>query len=250
MAVGGWHGPHGFNVGWCENFEFKKLMNDDLGVATGEQGTVLRYVRQSKLADKVLAPLAPQLSQERYVGYVDVNCIVDHNGTPWPLEFTMRPGWPTFNIQQPLHEGDPVQWLLDLYNGRDAGIFTLNKICQGVVLSIPDYPYSHLTRKEVVGVPIYGGVDDAHLCECKMGTAPHKVGDGIVDIPCVVTAGDYVLVMTGSGDTVSAASKEVYKCLKAIHLPNSPMYRTDIGRRLKKQLPLLRSKGFARGMEY
>ena len=36
LAVGAWLGPEGFTKGWCENFEFKKLMNGDLGVATGE----------------------------------------------------------------------------------------------------------------------------------------------------------------------------------------------------------------------
>ncbi len=252
MAVGGWFGPHGFNAGWCENFEFKKLMNDDKGVATGEQGTVLRYVRNSKLAAKVLAPLAPQLSKEHYVGYVDVNCIIDDHGVPWPLEFTMRPGWPTFNIQQPLHDGDPAEWLLQLHNGRDAGIFTCDQVCQGVVVSMPDYPYSHVTRKEVVGVPIYGSIDSeyTHFCECKLGVAPHKVNESIAEIPSVVTAGDYVLVMTATGEAVKEASDLCYKRLKAIHLPNSPMYRTDIGKRLRKQLPLLHAKGFARGLEW
>ena len=54
MAVGGFFGPHGWNAGWCENFEFKKLCVGNLGVATGEQGTVLRFVEKSKLAKKVL----------------------------------------------------------------------------------------------------------------------------------------------------------------------------------------------------
>jgi phosphoribosylamine--glycine ligase len=77
MDVGGWFGAHGFNRGWCENFEFKKLMNDDKGVATGEQGTVLRYVAQSKLAKLVLEPLEDTLLKAGYVGYIDVNCIID-----------------------------------------------------------------------------------------------------------------------------------------------------------------------------
>src|SRR4029077_11097739 len=42
MGVAGWFGPGGWNEGWEENFEFKKFMNDDLGPATGEQGTISR----------------------------------------------------------------------------------------------------------------------------------------------------------------------------------------------------------------
>ncbi len=259
MAVGGWFGPGGFNRGWCENWEFKKLMNDDLGVATGEQGTVLRYVKSSKLADMVLKPAESALEKLGYVGYVDVNCIIDDEGTPWPLEFTMRPGWPTFNIQQALHKGDHAEWLMDLWEGKDAKNWELDKVAMGVVLSIPDYPYSHLTKKEVSGVPIYCGEKamnclsmplSIHLCEAKMGEAPHQVGEKIITQPCIVTAGDYILVASGTGATVSEAKKESYKALKTVSLPNSPMYRTDIGNRLKKQIPELNRLGFATNLVF
>lgn len=254
MAVGGWFGPHGFNSGWCENWEFKKLMNDDMGVATGEQGTVLRYVRASKLARKVLAPLADQLAKVNYVGYVDVNCIVDDKGIPWPLEFTMRPGWPTFNIQMALHEGDHAQWLLDLANGRDSRNWVMNAIAIGVVVSIPDYPYSHVTRKEVTGVPVYGinpqDWPHVHPCEMMMGFAPKKLAGKFADVPMMVTAGDYIMVMSATGTDVKEASETVYRRLGKLVVPNSPMYRTDIGRRLKKQLPKLQAHGYASEMAY
>ena len=254
MAVGAWFGPGGFNRGWCENWEFKKLMNDDLGVATGEQGTVVRYVAQSSLAKKVLQPLEDALANAGYIGYIDVNCIIDDKGTPLPLEFTMRPGWPTFNIQQALHKGDPAEWLLDLSEGVDARNLVLDEIAVGVVLSIPDYPYSHLTRKEVNGVPLYGVtpamMPSLHLCEMQMGEAPHQVKDQVLTKPCYVTAGDYVLVSSGVGETITEAKKLAYGHLKKISLPNSPMYRTDIGNRLKKQLPLLQSMGYALKMQF
>lgn len=254
MAVGGWFGPAGFNAGWCENFEFKKLMNDDMGMATGEQGTVLRYVRNSKLARRVLTPLTGSLAKADYVGYVDVNCIIDDSGTPWPLEFTMRPGWPTFNIQMALHEGDHVQWLHDLWHGKDARNWVMNGVAAGVVVSIPDYPYSHLTRKEVTGVPLYGiegpTWQHVHPCEMMMGTAPQKIKDKFVDVPTMVTAGDYVLVMSGMGHDIKTATDLTYRRLEALNMPNSPMYRTDIGRRLKKQLPKLQAMGYATDMAY
>lgn len=253
MAVGAWFGPGGFSAGWCENFEFKKFMNDDMGVATGEQGTVLRFVRASKLARRVLQPLAGVLGKIGYCGYIDVNCIIDERGQPHPLEFTMRPGWPTLNIQMALHEGDHAEWLMNLYNGKDERNWRMNEIATGVVVSIPDYPYSHATKKEVVGVPIYG-IDEhwshVHLCQAMMGTAPKKVVNKIIDCPMVVTAGDYVLVMTGIGTDVKSATDLTYRRLETLSLPNSPMYRTDIGRRLKKQLPKLHALGYASGMEF
>ena len=254
MAVGGWFGPHGFNAGWCENFEFKKLMDGDMGVATGEQGTVVRYTVRSKLARKVLEPLTEALLDMDYCGYIDVNCIIDEKGTPWPLEFTMRPGWPTFNIQQALHEGDCLEWLGNLSQGVDARNVRMDVVALGVVLSIPDYPYSHLTRKEVIGSPIYGLTPslERHVgyCELMQGKAPVDRNGQIVTETLPVTAGDYVLVMTGTGETVYEAKQSAYRRLKRLSLPNSPMYRTDIGDRLSKQLPLIQAQGYATGMVF
>lgn len=254
MAVGGWFGPHGFNSGWCENFEFKKLMDGDMGVATGEQGTVLRYVGRSKLARLVLEPLTDTLAQHGYIGYIDVNCIIDDAGNPWPLEFTMRPGWPTFNIQQELHVGDPVEWLAQLAAGKDARNILMDEVAIGVVLSIPDYPYSHLTRKEVIGSPIYGLTSrlqpHVHFCEVMEGKAPVDHEGEVKEEALPVTAGDYVLVMTATGETVYEAKQTAYRRLKKLMVPNSPMYRTDIGDRLSKQLPKIQEHGFATGMEF
>jgi phosphoribosylamine--glycine ligase len=65
------------------------------------------------------------------------------------------------------------EWLLDLANGKDARTILYVRLAVGVVLSIPDYPYSHLSRKEVVGVPVYGLTESPwrhfHPCEMKLG---------------------------------------------------------------------------------
>lgn len=258
MAVGGWFGLNGFSKYWCENWEFKKLMNDDLGVATGEQGTIIRYTEQSLLAEKVLAPLEGLLHGLNYMGYIDVNCIIDDKGTPWPLEFTMRPGWPHFQILQALHKGDPAEWMLDLLNGKDSLRVSKNIAC-GVVVSIPDYPYSRLTKKECSGYPMFGleyedTVKDGcvHLSEVQWGKAPAMVGDKVKDdVPMFVTAGDYVCTVTGTGKTVEDARKESYGNIKKyIEIPNSTMWRTDIGKRLEKHLPELQKHGYCMDMVY
>jgi phosphoribosylamine--glycine ligase len=256
MAVGGWFGPSGFNKGWHENFEFKKLMAGDTGPATGEMGTVVRVVQSSKLADMVLKPVEDELQKLGYVGYVDVNCIIDEAGVPWPLEFTMRPGWPTFNIQMAMLKGDPVEWLADLALGRDARPFVENQIAVGVVMAMPDFPYSMMTRKDACGIPIYN-LDqknkyrsNLHPCEVMSGEAPHNVNGKVVTMPCTMTAGDYLLVGSGLGESVTAARAKAYKALQSLEVPNSPFYRPDIGQRLKKQLPTIQSLGFAKGLQY
>ncbi len=254
MAVGAWIGRNGFRGPWCENWEFKKLMDGDMGVATGEQGTVVRYTTKSKLADKVLKPVEEACVALGYCGYVDVNCIIDDKGTPWPLEFTMRPGWPTFNIQQALHSGDHAEWLVSLYEGHRLTNWNTVDVAIGVVMSIPDYPYSKITRKEVTGIPLYGMKPSMqafiHPCEMQAGEAPHEENGKVVSKPCLVTAGDYVLVCSATNVTVRAAKQLCYSRLKKLSMPNSPMYRTDIGDRLAKQLPQLQTMGYATGLLY
>lgn len=254
MGVAGWFGPGGWNEGWEENFEFKKLMNDDLGPATGEQGTIMRYVRNSKLARRMLAPLTATLEKAGYVGDIDVNCIIDEKGQAWPLEFTTRLGWPAFNLQMALCQSDPAQWLMDLANGIDSRSILLDKVCCGVVMSIPDYPYSKATGKEVAGIPVYGIKENlwkhVHPCEMACLPAPVELHGQIVMTPQPVTAGDYVLVMTAVADTVKDAALTCYRRLERLTVPNSPMYRTDIGKKLAKQLPKIQAQGYATNLAY
>ncbi len=216
--------------------------------------TVVRVVKKSKLAEKVLFPITGLLHRMRHTGYIDVNCIIDERGMPWPLEFTSRLGWPLFNIQQALFEGDHAQWMKEILDGECPDPWVRNDIAVGVVMSIPDYPYSHVTNKEVSGIPVYGLKPsillNCHLCEMRMGSAPVDVRGKVIEAPMPVTAGDYLLVMTGTGQNVKSAKSQTYSRLKTLTVPNSPMYRTDIGNRLKKQIPILQQHGFATGMAW
>ena len=254
MAVGGWFGRGGFSNFFLENFEFKKLMNDDVGVNTGEMGTALRYVPQehSKLGRELLLPLEGELFRQNYTGYIDVSVIVDKSGAVWPLEFTTRLGWPLFQIQQILHR-EPVEWMLELCRGQD--IFKpYDEIAVGVVMAIPDFPYTTLTKKEVSGFPVWGITKSnwnyIHPAEMMMGKGLCEEGGKLKEKAMMVTAGDYVLIASGCKDTVSAAACDAYKTLGQLDIPNSPMYRTDIGCRLEEQLPLLQKHGYAECWEY
>jgi phosphoribosylamine--glycine ligase len=139
----------------------------------------------------------------------------------------------------------------DLIDGTASLKVDYDTISIGVVLSVPDYPYSHLTRKEVVGIPVYGAekvpVEHLHPCEMMACEAPQENGKHAT---CLGTAGDYVLVMTELGASVKEAQRSVYRHLQSLTVPNSPMWRTDIGDRLRKELPLLQKHGLAKGMSY
>lgn len=253
FAVGGWFGPAGWSKWWYENFEYKKLMNGDLGQNTGEMGTLSMYVTQSKLANIGLKPMTDQLHALDHIGFVDISGMIDDAGTFWPFEFTMRPGWPTFHNQIATHVGDPAEWMLSLLLGEDTLEAKKDVACVSVVVAVPDFPYSKLTAKEVSGTPIYGAEDREHvqLAEVMLGEdVPVQVGDKVVRMDNFVTAGDYVAVVTGCGATITGARRSAYSAVKKIKMPGSPFWRTDIGSgRINAGLPAIQAHGFATGFK-
>jgi phosphoribosylamine---glycine ligase len=242
FAVGRWFGPAGFAHGIEENFEHKRFCAGDVGPNTGEMGTVMRYVSRSKLASLVLDPLEQMLARIGYVGNVDVNCIVDKAGNAWPLEFTMRLGWPAFNIETDLFVEDPILFFHMLGSGENTrGAHKMDEVAVGVVMAIPPYPQSPRDYEEVVGVPLHGAPETGwHPCEMQAGLGDEPYS----------SAGTYVGISAGTGQSVQKAARVAYKSLRQISMPTSPFYRIDIGQKLKKELPKLQEHGFAMGMEF
>jgi len=254
VAVGAWIGPDGFADGFEVNFEEKRLFAGGIGPNCGEAGTVMMLTRTSKLADKVLKPLEDRLVRLGYVGNVDVNCIVDDEGTPWPLEFTMRFGYPAINIETALHT-DPIEFLAGLAAGDPPRTRRLDTIAVGVVLALPPYPFGHERPDEVVNVPILGvtpGIEERlHFCNVCLGEAPEIGGNGsITRERHLVTSGSYVLVSVGLGDSVVAARGQAHRAIERLTIPASPFWRNDIGSRLRRGLDELARHGFAAGMSY
>lgn len=250
VAVGGWFGPGGFSEYFLENFEHKKLMNDEVGVNTGEMGTVLQYTKYSDLAKVLLLPLEGHLYRAGYTGYIDVAAIVAKDGTPYPLEFTTRPGWPLFEIQQAVHP-DPCGWMLDLLQGVDS-FKPVTKVAVGVVVCIPPFPNGDAnTFREKCGYPLYGWDDvpekNLHLTQVYMGEAP---GESLQDEPVPVTAGECVCTISGTGSSVRQAQKAAYRNVDLLEIPNSPMYRTDIGDRLEDQISTLQKHGWMTSWDF
>ena len=143
--------------------------------------------------------------------------------------------------------------MLKLLQGQDT-FQPDEEIAVGVVVTIPDFPYTRLTKKEVSGFPVWGITrkNRAHIhpAEMKMGNAPCLEKGAITNRDMMVTAGDYVLVASGTADTVSSAAERAYAVVKELDIPNSPMYRTDIGQRLQSQLPKLQALGYATAWKY
>ncbi|MGH7748114.1 MAG: hypothetical protein ACREQ5_25650, partial [Candidatus Dormibacteria bacterium] len=72
----------------------------------------------------------------------------------------------------------------------------------------------------------------------------------VEDKKCLVTAGDFPLLVTGAGGTIQEAQDSVYGVWDEIHFPVPKVGRTDIGDRLEKDLPKLQQFGYAKGLEF
>lgn len=253
MGISGFFGPGGWSAALEESFEHKKFLNDDLGANTGEMGTVIRHVTRSKLFDLVLEPVTDYLHSINYVGDCSINCMIDKKGTAWPMEFTMRLGWPDFNIRQEVIQSDPVQWMKDLIDGKDT-LKVSKKIALGLVMAHGDFPHEHDGPEKWADFPIYGitneNFDHLHFQQVKEAKGFLWAAGKLTRPSMTLTAGTYVMVVTGSGYTVAMAQKAAYATAWGVKWPSNIVMRTDIGKRLEEQLPLLQKNGFAEGMDY
>ena len=255
IAVTGIFGPAGWMDFWCEGFEFKKQMNGDLGVNTGEMGTVIRYTKESKIADILMKPMAKTLHEIGYVGMLDMNCIIDEkDGTPWPMEWTARPGYPMWNIMQPciLNE-DPAEWMLDCIKGKNT-LEVDYKTTVGVVMANADFPFNKREEEDYLDFPVLtDDIDHKHLHPCEMKLSKTmKMIDGELheNIPELGTAGSYIIVLTGVGDSITSAKDMAYENVKKVKLGNDPQYRTDIGNRCEEGLKKLKKHGYCMDWRY
>jgi phosphoribosylamine--glycine ligase len=253
FGVSGWFGPDGFLPGkWQIAVEHKKLCNGEIGPNTGEMGTVCLYEEKEKLADEALKPMEPVLKKLGHRGDFAIGVGIDTKGEAYGFEYTARLGYPAWFIQMAAHKGDPAQWMKDLLDGKDS-LDVSRETSLGVVMGIPNYPYQS-AGGPVEGNPIYGipeVIDDVHLCSVMLGKGPCLEAEGgkITEGPCYYTTGQYVLVCTGLGATISSARRVVYRVVDKIKMANA-IYRTDIGEKVKDGLPVLHKAGYALGLSY
>jgi phosphoribosylamine--glycine ligase len=251
FGVAGWLGKQGFSPWFEEHFEHKKVMVDDYGPNCGEAGTAIKYVKDSTLAKELLMPLEQGLVKLGHTGSVAIGAMVDKSGSPRPLEFTMRLGWPSFDICQSLHP-EAVQWMADLVDGGDS-FEPYTETAIGMVIAMPDFPYNRMKESELTGVPLYNLHEDNEYFEQIMpvqvmsGMAPDDDGN---EERCLVSAGNYLCVATGLGGTVREAARECLKVVKSLEIPNDPIVRTDIGEGLEQDIPKLQDYGFATEWTY
>ncbi|MBI4140023.1 phosphoribosylamine--glycine ligase [Candidatus Woesearchaeota archaeon] len=238
IAVGAFFNGKEFITPIHVNFEHKKLFPGELGPSTGEMGTAAFFSQPNKLFNSTLKKMEPKLAQEGYVGYADINCIVNNHGI-YPLEFTMRFGYPTISLQMEGMLTPTGEFLYDMAHGKDPKLRTKSgfQICVQIV--VPPFPYRDKETFEVKS-------KDSVIYFRKPTEGVH-IGDiKLVNDEWVITGTSGIaLIVCGTGQTMREAQKQVYKRIKNINIPHM-YYRDDIGERWYEDSDKLHTWGYLR----
>ena len=239
VAVGAFFNGSDFMLPININFEHKPLFPGNIGPATGEMGTCMYWSEPNRIFKATLAKLRDTLADEGYVGYIDVNCIVNGQGI-YPLEFTARFGYPTISIQ-----ADGINMPMgDFLHGMASGTLTRFKTRKGFQIGlrivVPPFPYddpktfsaNSKGRVIIFRKPNYEGVHIEDVC--------------LINGEWVITGrSGVVLIVTGMGVSVKQAQAQAYQRVRNILIPNM-YYRTDIGDRWFEDHDKLHTWGYLR----
>jgi phosphoribosylamine--glycine ligase len=237
VAVGAFFNGKDFVMPVHVNFEHKRLFPGDIGPSTGEMGTLVMWPRESRIFELTLAKMKPQLVASGYVGYIDINCIANHQAI-YPLEFTSRFGYPTISIHMEGVTGEWGRFLHSIAGGEMVELQTKKGFQVGVVIAAPPFPFTDdkTFRKFSEDATVLFKKPDlsgVHLGEIKKDGSDWRIAG----------RSGYALVVTGSGITTEEARRQAYSRVANIMIPNM-FYRTDIGAKWIEDSDLLLSLGY------
>lgn len=241
VAVGAYFNGHDFIYPINVNFEHKRIYPGNIGPFAGEMGTLMYWSSPNNLFRATLEKMLPALKESGYIGYIDINCIVNGRGI-YPLEFTARFGYPTIHIQAEGILTPTGEWLYKMAGGEDFELKTKRGFQIGVRILVESY-FSKDENSEVVKLyrDLAISFKNNHSLE-GVHIEDIKNDKGIWRVAGVSGC---LLVITGSGTTVEEARHLVYGRIKNIVIPNM-IYRTDIGSRWAVDSDRLHTWGYLR----
>jgi phosphoribosylamine---glycine ligase len=239
VAVGAFFNGKEFAFPLNVNFEHKKLFPGNIGPSTGEMGTTMFWSGPNKLFNSTLKKMEPLLAREGYVGYVDLNCIVNGNGI-YPLEFTSRFGYPTISIQQEGMSTPIGEFFHDLAAGTTNKFRVKSGFQLGVRIVVSPFPFDddatfNSVSKNAAILFKKGIPEEVHIEDVKQVNGQWYVAG---------TSG-VVLIVCGLGQTMRQAQAQAYSRIKNIMIPDM-YYRDDIGERWFEDHDKLHTWGYLR----
>jgi phosphoribosylamine-glycine ligase len=235
----GWVGP---TQGTIEN---KKLMNDNLGPATGcsfnmvwfywnNEVRINRELAWDKLAESFRQHNAPP-------GLYDINAILNSQGA-WFLEWTPRLGIDSeMTSQRAISSLKDFLWAL-VTGGPVDDYFNTSKCYFDIRLSVPPYP-NNIDVKDykspAIGVPIKGfdGLWDKNFV---ISGVSYDKDRGLT----VADPGGLFGFATMEGTSLGETYKKLYKWVKDTLVVPDIQYRTDAAKIIQDDIDLMRTTGW------
>ncbi len=239
IAIGAFFNGREFLTPINVNFEHKKLFPGNIGPSTGEMGTAMYWSQPNRIFNQTLGKLEEKLREEGYVGYIDLNCIVNSQGI-YPLEFTARFGYPTISIQQEGLTTPMGDLLAAMARGEKIELKARSGFQVGVRIVVPPFPFDDPKTFEA-------NSEERVIIFRKPDTSGVHIEDvKLVNGEWVVTGtSGVVLIVVGSGQTMRRAQAQAYNRIGNIMIPNM-YYRTDIGDRWFEDHDRLHNWGYLR----
>jgi len=239
VAVGAFFNGKKFIYPINVNFEHKKLFPGNIGPSTGEMGTSMFWSAPNRIFNQTLKKMEATLAQEGYIGYIDLNCIVNSAGI-YPLEFTSRFGYPTISIQQEGISMPISEFLFKLASGDDFEFKTKKGFQIGIRIVVPPFPFSDkrmfdIYSKDAVIVFKTKNLEGVHIEDVKLENEQWMV----------TGSSGVSLIIVGTGLTMKQTIEQTYSRVKNILIPNM-YYRTDIGERWFEDSDKLHTWGYLR----
>lgn len=210
--------------------DHKRAYDGDLGPNTGGMGVYspVPIVTEEEMATMIsimeqsAAATAKDPFENDYRGCLYGGFMLTPEG-PKVLEFNARFGDPETQVVLPRLEGDLVNTMLAVAEGRpeDIVLSWSDKWAVSVVLASEGYPGSYEKGKVILGLEEAQDLDRVIVFHA--GTALNPDGE-------LITAGGRVLNVVALGDTFEEARNRAYEACELIKF-EGVQYRSDIGRR-------------------
>lgn len=210
--------------------DHKRAYDGDLGPNTGGMGVYspVPIVTEEEMATMIsimeqsAAATAKDPFENDYRGCLYGGFMLTPEG-PKVLEFNARFGDPETQVVLPRLEGDLVNIMLAVAEGRpeDIVLSWSDKWAVSVVLASEGYPGSYEKGKVILGLEEAQDLDGVIVFHA--GTALNPDGE-------LITAGGRVLNVVALGDTFEEARNRSYEACELIKF-EGVQYRSDIGRR-------------------
>ena len=205
-------------------FEHKKLFPKELGVSTGEMGSSMFWTKDSPIFEATLRKFEATLAKQKFVGHIDINCIVNGNGI-YPLEFTSRFGYPQIFIQRAGITEPIGQMFYKIASGQKFRIQVKKGFQVGAFLVVPPFPYEDKKTFELFSK------DSVIVFKKDIKEGVHPMHLKNINEEWLITGNTGIaLLVTGTALTMRDAQKMMQNRISNIII-NNVYYRTDIGDR-------------------